>query len=322
MDITPKQFNVLLAELKKIREHLDQKWHEQIAAINSAEESREKNRHVKPFWVDQILAEYKQPEANRKAETQEQTRIQKSLKRAAWCTFFATAAAFGAAAYYAHYARLTFKEIQRQTPEIQKSANAAKGAADTANNTLINSQKTFELDQRPYMIADTEHPVFAMHGLVANKPLTVNVNFKNIGKEPAIQQVAEMHLLLYESDLTLKTAEANRLRLRAFTDKWFEKMRGDANKATKEAVDYANGHGQDVAPGETYFASTHDSYTLSPTQLAAVMKDTDPDSVLLLFIVITYTDRFNNRYETDSCRMYFGSHTELWHRCQVYNIIR
>src|SRR5262249_16556395 len=128
MDITPKQFNALLIELKKIREHLEQlrqEWRDQIAATRSGQESREKGREVKPVWVDAILTEYQEPLADRKKEADRQYRAQNSLRLAAWCTFVATFLAFGAAAYYAHWAKLTYFEIGRQTPKVIEAADAS-----------------------------------------------------------------------------------------------------------------------------------------------------------------------------------------------------
>jgi hypothetical protein len=80
---------------------------------------------------------------------------------------------------YTYYARKTFKEIGKQTPEILKSANAAKSAADTAASQL-------ELAERPWVIAD----------IAINGPLTFGedgvqmsfvIQLKNIGHSPAIR---------------------------------------------------------------------------------------------------------------------------------------
>lgn len=163
MDVTRKDIKNVLGELKKIREHLEQlhqEWHKQVTAINAAEESREKNRDVKPFWVDEVLAEYKQPEANRKTEAQEQTRIQKSFKRAAWCTFFATAAAFGAAAYYAHIASSQLEQM-RHANELATQANA----------------QTLEIANRQFNFGQTQ----LIYTQAANLTATASVSFPPSG---------------------------------------------------------------------------------------------------------------------------------------------
>src|SRR5438309_7345487 len=97
MDITPKQFNALVGELRKIREHLEQlrqKGHEQIAAENAAQKRQEDQRDIQPIWLDPILAKYKQSETDRKAEAKKQSSIQNSTRWAAWFTVGATLLAF------------------------------------------------------------------------------------------------------------------------------------------------------------------------------------------------------------------------------------
>lgn len=227
----------------------------------------------------------------------------------------------GAAESAATTAKDTLTEIQRGATDTHTLAEATKSTAETAHNTLINSQKTFEIDERPYLVPENNHPVFALHGLVPNEKLSVNVDFKNIGKTPALEEITDMHLVLY-TDPVHDTNEKRMIRFRAFHDKWFAKIRANVETAFKEHSEYPNGHGEDIAPGETFWASTNDSDLLSPDQVAQVKKDDEPGSLLLLFIVATYSDRFHNRYETDSCHLFWGTHPELWHKCQVYNIIR
>jgi len=324
MDTTPKEFKPFLIELQKIREHLEQliaKLNQQITAVNAAEERREQKRNAQPPWLDPILTKYKQPETERKAEADRQSGIQNSARWAAWFTFGATLLAFIAAAVYAHYAHQTLIEIEKQTPEIRKSADAAKSAADTAHATLVNSQKSFEIDERPYLVVESRHPEFAWYGLVANQKLSANVWFKNIGKGPAIQKITAMHLLNYQVPAGHLSQQDYMNRLRAFTDKWFVQMRRDTTKSAAEIAEYKNGHGEDIAPGDESFASTHDDFVLSPLDLARISNDSNPQGMLLLFIVVSYRDSFGNAYETDACQMYFGSHQEIWHHCPAYNII-
>jgi len=325
MEITPKQFSGLLVELKKIREHLEQLREDrsqQITSINAAEQRREHNRNIQPVWLDPILSKYKQPESERKAEGSKQYSVQNSVRWATWFTFAATLGAFVAAAVYAHYAHQTLLEIQKQTPQIEKSADSAINAANTARETLANSQKAFEMDERPYLVMESRTPVFALKGFVPNEKLSVNVNFKNIGKQPAIRMMLEIHLLNYQAPDKQLTDKELQVRLRNFTDSWFEKMRRNARTDTNTIGEYVKGHGEDVAPGDSWFASTNDSYVISPSEYANIANDTDAKGLLLLFIVITYQDGFGTSYETDSCRMFWGTHSEIWHRCPAYNIIR
>jgi hypothetical protein len=323
MDITPKQFNALLVEFRKIREHLEalrNDINQGYTAIYAACERHGQERHELPVPFEIKLE--KDQEGKRDTESKKQYKLQNSIRKATWLTFLATTGAFIAAAYYAHYARLTFNEIKAQTPSVVKAGNAAKSSADTARDTLINSQKTFEIDERPYLVVDSHNPTFALFGLVANQKLSVNVNFKNIGKGPAIRKITEMNLVNYQAPPGKHSPKGYRSRLRGFSDNWFAKMRRLAEKATTEMVEYPSGHGEDIAPGDTWFASTHDDFVLSSKELSNITNERDTEGMLLLFIVIAYQDRFGNTYETDGCQMYFGSHTEVWHKCPVYNLIK
>jgi hypothetical protein len=121
MDITPKQFNSLLGELKKIREHLEQLHkdrQEQAATDNATKERREQDRKAQPLWLDPILTKYKQPESDRKTESNRQYSVQNSMRWAGWFTFAATLLAFAAAAIYAHYAKGQLKAAQDTLTQI------------------------------------------------------------------------------------------------------------------------------------------------------------------------------------------------------------
>jgi hypothetical protein len=323
MDITPHQLNALLREFKKIREHLEElhnDLNEQVTAIRSGQERDEQQRNQLPIPFEIKLE--KDQERKREAEGERQHATQRSVRRATWATFVATLLAFGAAAVYAYYAHQTLVEIQKQTPQVEKSAIAAKKAADTAHDTLINSQKAFEMDERPYLVVDSHRPIFALNGFVANQKLSVNVDFKNIGKEPAIRQITAMHLVNYQGPEKKLTQAGYQERLRSFTDNWFDKMRREAKKGSTEIGEYIKGHGEDIAPSDSWFASTNDNYVLSPTEYASIANNTDPEGLLLLFVVVTYSDGFGNSYETDVCQMFWGTHPEIWHRCPAYNTIR
>ena len=141
--------------------------------------------------------------------------------------------------------------------------------AKTSEKTLTNSQKTFEMDERPYLVMDSRNPIFALNGFVPNQKLSVNVNFKNIGKEPAIRQIMEMNLVNYQGPDAKLTPTQYRDRIRSFTDNWFDKMRRKAKKGSDEMVEYVSGHGEDVAPGDSWFASTNDD-SLSPAGVGSV----------------------------------------------------
>jgi hypothetical protein len=86
-----------------------------------------------------------------KSEDQKTSRFQRKSLCVQWCLFGATAAAFAAAAIYAHVAsqqrdtmNATLAEIRKQTPAAIKSSEAATSAAKTASDSL-------EITQRAYL---------------------------------------------------------------------------------------------------------------------------------------------------------------------------
>jgi hypothetical protein len=76
-------------------------------------------------------------------------------------------------------------EIIRQFPEIQKSASAAKSAADTADATLKSSQKSFEIDERAWVgVAEWHSEVGPIeNGVITMKEMKIIL--RNTGKTPA-----------------------------------------------------------------------------------------------------------------------------------------
>ena len=105
MDITPKQFNALLAELKKIREHLEtlrDDFNQRCEAIYAVCERQEQRHHELPLPLEIKLE--KDQEGKRTAESSGQYKVQNSIRKAAWFTFGATFLAFVAAAIYAYIA--------------------------------------------------------------------------------------------------------------------------------------------------------------------------------------------------------------------------
>lgn len=115
---------VLRAELTALR----QVGAEQVSAIRDAKETAEKN------WADiprRTIAAIQPTEAS-----QSEDRAYRHKNYAVQVILmFATVGAFLAAAIYAGFAYRTLKEIQKQTPEIQKSADAANSAAITAKQS-------------------------------------------------------------------------------------------------------------------------------------------------------------------------------------------
>lgn len=91
--------------------------------------------------------------------------------------FVATAAAFGAAYWYASVADIQKNDvIYKQTPKIIENANAATRTANT-------SETAFRLDERPWLgISD-----IAMIRPESGMNMEVDITFTNSGKTPALK---------------------------------------------------------------------------------------------------------------------------------------
>jgi hypothetical protein len=191
MDITPKQFSSFLVELKKLNGHLAKLCQKQVHSVTPAVKGNEDNRNIQPVWLEPILSKYRQPETERKTEADRCASIDNSARWASWFTFAATILAFGAAAYYAHWARLTFEQIQTQTPEIQKSAEAAFSAATTASGQLELANAQFRADQRPYIALPAQITTGAV-GIHEGR-VRVLMPLQNFGKSPGLNATFRQH---------------------------------------------------------------------------------------------------------------------------------
>lgn len=225
---------------------------------------------------------------------------------------------------YTHYAggqlramRGQLGEIIKQYPELQKSAEAAKSAASTADATLKSSQKSFEIDQRPYLII-AEGPQFNEPILVANEPITANVTFKNVGRTPAVKEVGNVSLVPYHP---LKKTDPQGLKnYISFIESEFGKLRAknETGRKSFEKLKEISG-GQDVAPGGGFFVTNQETLLLSAPELSLVRTG----EITLFYIgIVTYTDPFEGSHKTEFCHQYFGTQPKIWHICDVHNTIR
>jgi hypothetical protein len=134
MDLFTKR---LRDEIIALRKSIDA-FRDQAERHHQEDQTQRSQTQQVPLWVGgEVHATVHKTKAA-DDRTRENTNLwfQGMLTVGAWLTFLATAAAFGAAAYYAHWARLTFEEIQRQTPKITESADAAMKAANLSKSVL------------------------------------------------------------------------------------------------------------------------------------------------------------------------------------------
>ena len=78
-------------------------------------------------------------------------------------------------------------EIIKQFPELQKSANAAKSAGETADSTLKDAEKHFRIEQRPYMIV-RDPTINAIDEIVGGGNGLTIATIANIGKGVAFDE--------------------------------------------------------------------------------------------------------------------------------------
>jgi hypothetical protein len=75
----------------------------------------------------------------------------------------------------------TLKQIERQTPAVIKSADAAGSAAKAAQDALKETHENFRQDQRPYIWIQR----FETTRLTTGQPVSVSVHLSNLGRSPA-----------------------------------------------------------------------------------------------------------------------------------------
>jgi len=205
------------------------------------------------------------------------------------------------------------KEKRKSTKAAEEAAKAASSAAKTADTTLKNQQQSFEIDQRPYMVCDI--PVFSGNGLVADKPITANVTFKNIGRTPA-RRVATAVTLLRFDPLPRRSKNGTEKVMR-FINAEFAALR-DINSKSRE-VDNEFKTGTDIAPNATMFATNQNALMIPSEEF----KKTESGAISLFYLgVVTYADGFGNLYETEFCALYFGTDPRIWHVCDNHNTIK
>jgi len=175
-------------------------------------------------------------------------------------------------------------------------------------NTEKQTQKSFQIDERPYVTIDGT-PQFAQPPNTAGIPVSANVVFKDIGKTPAIKTVWFVDLLPYRA--------TNRANYLEFVENAFADLRKSGDATIKE---HAAEIGRDIAPAATTF-STENSRALSGPEMIDIAKG-DGSFILLSVGIVNYTDAFGGSYETEFCYFFAGSDPRVWHICDAHNTIR
>jgi len=235
-----------------------------------------------------------------------------SLSPFQWGTLILAALTLLFLVKYTNYARLQWKEAKRTSDQSVISANAAQSAAGTADTTLKSSQKSFEIDQRPYLVSQV--PEFAELP-APNKEIYANETIKNIGRTPAIRRYTAMSLTRFDA--------GSKEKLIKFLGAGFNKLRTQNEASAKQMESYAatiREAEMDTAPQDSYFGTNQNSIKLSEDELRNLREG---KGIALFYLgLINYRDSFGNSYETQFCYIYFGPYPKVWHICDSHNIIR
>lgn len=291
---------------------------EHARALEGTKTSREatdeqaEEAHIRAIVLEEMKGERNRAESNSK---------QKKWSSLEWASLAlqslmlaATAAAFGAAFWYARIADAQKDDvIYRQTPKIIESADAAGSAARTAASELSQTIEAFKTDQRPYMVPDGR-PNFI-------KPFDtldpqVNIAWKDIGKMPA-KSVVETGLMVPFRDLIVGQQKRNSERFVEFIQRQFDALGRIGDVEWKDPL----GFRQDVAPNATSPFGT--------LKLSEPLLGDDPRRIRAgeIFLIILGFQRYEGPlggppYQSDYCSYFFGSDLDVWHYCPTHNTIR
>jgi hypothetical protein len=205
---------------------------------------------------------------------------------------------------YGFVAFLQWQAMQESTEQARRAADAAFSAASTADATLKSAQKSFQIEQRPYVVADV--PQFQQ--FAPDKIVSAHITFKNVGRTAAIKQITFANLLRYR-------ASNSRDEYFAF----IENAYADLRKQDTGGGKYGALARKDVAPNATFFITKENPEILSSKDIPDVER-----GALNFFYtgIVKYTDSFNGRYETEFCYFYFGTDIKTWHICDSHNTIK
>lgn len=206
--------------------------------------------------------------------------------------------------------------------QAERSVILGTGQLNAAVNALKSSQKTFQIDQRPYMVLEENFPAFDVEGLpVPGRKISVNVQIKNIGKTPAVQVRNYIRFFPRRDRLTTnmspKEIRDSRAAYISEIESGFSKMNAQDEVFRKKAKQFAN-----LSPGRD-FAPTKGVLITSPEDF--VMEANDGPLLqtgeLALYVIgeSLYSDSYGNPYRTEYCYFYFGPYPKIWHLCDSHN---
>jgi hypothetical protein len=196
-----------------------------------------------------------------------------------------------------------------QWSQMRHATDAAEKAANAANETVTDSRKAFQADQRPYVI--TESPGF-YEQLKPNAWVPVRVSLKNIGKTPAIDVSRRFQMFTLGTRATWGDSRAF---LTDFQERVFVHLRERFNKPLAE--DFLAK--QDVAPNSPIIGTYQSGQIFPQKQLGEVMRG----EITIFFVgIIRYTDTSGKPYETNFCYWFWATQKQPWLLCEAHNTIK
>jgi len=201
---------------------------------------------------------------------------------------------------------LTVGQTQHMLDQAIAQTRAAQQSANVASETLRASERSFRIEQRPYIVMDT----LAFFRPIAQDITTyVNMTYTNIGKTPAINVRHHIRLIRYKP--THNVAD-----LVSFLERSFNELR-NANQTREKYSKLAR---MDIAPNEKPLVSVDDKVLPSRQDMIDLEKG---DLTLFLIGVFDYSDSFRGSYRTEICHFFWGKHPpDSWHISDSHNTIK
>ena len=157
MSLSPSARKILQsisAEIRHLRENgtrvveainvLCEETKQHVNAIDAARESHYEQQNVHTSRLEEILAKYNQTERDKSAADDRQYRIQKSLKRATWCAFFA-------AVFYGGVAVYQWREMVAATGAAQQAVQESRLNRQQSEKSFNATVEQFRLEQRAWV---------------------------------------------------------------------------------------------------------------------------------------------------------------------------
>lgn len=209
---------------------------------------------------------------------------------------------------------LTEKAVEAATKSADaavQSVTAAQSAAKSASDSVRASIESFQVDQRPYLVAGK--PVFAEQPS-PNRPVLVNMTLTNLGKTEAIR-------IRHHRALWLVAGGDTPIKTRDLIDTRF-------NRTREQIKNYPAFARHDISPHADLFTTATlgdaEKFTNSPNPISGPDFERLKLGTVALLLVggVLYGDRFGQEHETEYCHYFGGPNFTAWNFCPIHNVTR